>query len=120
MSGTNGNGHSNGNGHEPDSNGKNGRGGNGRFLKGNTGGPGNPQLQRLGEWQGAFREAITVDDMKTIALQLVAAAKSGEPWAVKEFLDRTLGKAPQPVAIGGMGESMSFTLKIGELSASDD
>jgi hypothetical protein len=37
-------------------------------------------------------QSVTEEDMQTVMRTLVEAAKSGEPWAVKELLDRTLGR----------------------------
>jgi hypothetical protein len=37
-------------------------------------------------------EAVTDDDMRAVVAALVAAAKRGESWAVKEVFDRTVGK----------------------------
>ncbi len=37
--------------------------------------------------------AISDDDIAKVVKKLVTEAKKGTPWAVKELLDRTLGKA---------------------------
>jgi hypothetical protein len=64
----------------------------GRFAAGNKGGPGNPYAARVGRWRAIMTEAITDDDMRAVVAALVAAAKRGESWAVKEVFDRTVGK----------------------------
>ena len=80
----------------PSTNGDNGlvatRDSKGRFLPGNPGGPGNPQAGSVGRWRQALAEAVSADDLARVAQKLVAAAKAGEPWAVRELLDRCLGK----------------------------
>lgn len=41
------------------------------------------------------------DDFRAIIDQLIEAAKRGEPWAVKDVLDRVLGKPKQAVQFDG-------------------
>jgi hypothetical protein len=77
----------------PSPSGSNGRGAGGRFGKGNPGGPGNPYAARVGRWRATLAETVTDADMQAVAKTLVKAAKAGEAWAVRELLDRTLGKA---------------------------
>ena len=75
------------------SNGSNGeRDGRGRFRKGNSGGPGNPNVTRLSQCRGALEAVVTPERMRTVFNQLLEAAERGESWAVRELLDRTLGK----------------------------
>jgi hypothetical protein len=64
----------------------------GRFASGNKGGPGNPYAARVGRWRAIMTDAVTDDDMRAVVAALVAAAKRGESWAVKEVFDRTVGK----------------------------
>lgn len=83
----------------PSPNGGNGRGENGRFLPGNSGGPGNPYAARVGEWRQALADAVTPEVITEVTNELVKAAKAGQPWAVKEIFDRCLGKATQPIEV---------------------
>ena len=80
----------------PSTNGDNGlaeaRDSKGRFLPGNPGGPGNPQARNVATWRKALAEAVSAEDVTQVAQRLVDAAKAGEPWAVRELLDRLLGK----------------------------
>ena len=48
-------------------------------------------------------ETVTEADVREVIAQLLEKAKGGEPWAVKEFLDRTLGKADQRLEVTGEG-----------------
>ena len=48
-----------------------------------------------------------VDD---IVNMLIGKAKEGEPWAVKELIDRVDGKAPQPLT-GGDDDENPITVK---------
>jgi hypothetical protein len=76
----------------PSPNGSNGRARGGKFAPGNKGGPGNPHAARVGQWRKQLAEALTDTEFGGVIRALVAAAKAGEPWAVREVLDRTLGK----------------------------
>jgi len=84
---------------DPSTNGANGRDARGRFVKGNTGGPGNPNAQHVARLQGGFHSACTVADARAICRRLVAMAKKGNALAAREVLDRTLGKALAPILL---------------------
>jgi hypothetical protein len=73
------------------------RDGQGRFLKGWKGGPGNanaitPDRVRFGN---ILKNSVSDADFEKVAQVLLAQAQSGEPWAIKELLDRLLGKSKQ-------------------------
>jgi len=76
----------------PSPNGSNGRSRGGRFGRGNPGGPGNPYAAQVGRWRVALTASVTEADMEAVVRALVKAAKAGEGWAVRELLDRTLGR----------------------------
>ncbi|MCG3136734.1 MAG: hypothetical protein HJJLKODD_00570 [Phycisphaerae bacterium] len=76
----------------PSTNGANGRDSSGRFMPGNPGGPGNPYAQQVAAWRGVLVNTVKASDIKMVVQRLVKAAKNGESWAVRELLDRTLGK----------------------------
>ena len=63
---------------------------NGRFVPGTTGGPGRPK--RASALRNAMLESVTEDDILEVTASLMRAAKAGEAWAVREFLDRIVGK----------------------------
>jgi len=96
----------------PSTNGDNGNGpvairdAKGRFLQGNPGGPGNPQAGNVGRWRQALAEAVSAEDLAEVTRRLVEAAKAGKPWAVRELLDRCLGKPH--VQIGVEAEAKSI------------
>lgn len=55
-------------------------------------------------FRDALRRAIAQDDGKRLrdtAEKLLTLASEGEPWAVKELVDRTDGKATQGVDLSG-------------------
>ncbi|HRQ74280.1 MAG TPA: hypothetical protein PLU35_14755 [Phycisphaerales bacterium] len=70
----------------------NGRDGRGRFAAGNPGGPGNPYAKRVGELRAALVEAVSAEDVRAIVGKLVEEAKAGDVRAIRELLDRTLGR----------------------------
>ncbi len=78
----------------------------GRFLPGNQAacGRGNPHAARVNAWRSALAQSVTAQDVRAVLKVLVQKAKAGEPWAVKEFLDRTLGKADQRLEVTGEGD----------------
>ena len=59
-----------------------------------------------------LRVALVQEDsrrLRTIADKLVKAAEQGEPWAVKEIMDRVDGKAVQSSEISGVdGEAIEL------------
>ena len=103
------------------------RGKNGRFLPGCPGGPGNPRAVAAVAWREALDAAISQEDFEAIVRKLIAAALDGESWAIREVLDRTLGRPGQSIAVTGVGskpelsetdaflngfESLSYDLKV--------
>lgn len=59
-----------------------------------------------------LRIALVQEDsrkLRTIAQKLVDAAEQGEPWAIKEVIDRVDGKAVQATEISGVdGEAIEL------------
>ncbi len=87
----------------------------GHFLPGNHQGIGNPGANRTAEWRAALVKTITPKDVEAVVGKLKAAAKAGEPWAIKEFLDRCLGKPIQTNIIGGdLGPAIKIIVGIQE------
>ena len=80
----------------PSTNRPNGRDARGRFTKGNPGGPGNPHVAAVAKWRTALVETVTAADLRRVIRKLVESAEAGEPWAIRELLDRTLGRPTQP------------------------
>jgi len=68
------------------------RGGDGRFLPGNPGGPGNPQARNVSVWRKALADSVSPDDLAQAIQKLIDSAKEGKAWAIRELLDRCLGK----------------------------
>jgi hypothetical protein len=61
-----------------------------------------------------LRKALVQEDsrkLRTIADRLVDAAEQGEPWAIKEVIDRVDGKAVQATEISGVdGDAVELKL----------
>jgi hypothetical protein len=75
----------------PSTNGDNGRGPNGRFAKGNPGGPGNPLGGKVAALRATLVDAVTPDDIREVVAALLVQAKEGEIAAVRELFQRLLG-----------------------------
>ena len=74
------------NGHDPAT---------GQFTPGNAGGPGNPHGRRVARLRALLAEAVTDGDLRAIVGKLVDRAKAGELAAIRELLDRIIGR-PTP------------------------
>jgi hypothetical protein len=69
------------------------RDGRGRFVKGSGGGPGNPYARRVARLRRELYRAVTPEDLRAVVRALVEKARAGDVAAIKELLDRTVGKA---------------------------
>jgi hypothetical protein len=92
------------NGHyeTPPANDATGREANGRFGKGNAGGPGNPYNRRVAELRRALLTVVSDEDICAIGRVLLEKAKSGDLAAIKLLFTYLLGKpapAPDPDAV---------------------
>ncbi len=56
-------------------------------------------MSRVASWRSALAESVTPEDIATVVKTLVDSARDGERWAVRELLDRTVGKPSQELAI---------------------
>jgi folylpolyglutamate synthase/dihydropteroate synthase len=65
---------------------------NGRFTKGNPGGPGNPHNAAISRLRKALHAAVTEEDIQAVITVLVEKAKEGNLAAIRELLDRAIGK----------------------------
>src|SRR5262245_56666763 len=97
----------------PTPNGHAGRDGRGRFAKGNPGGPGNPLHKRMALFRQTLLAAVTPEDVRQVVGQVVEQAKAGQPWAVREFLDRCVGKPLATMELtGAEGEPLGPTVQV--------
>lgn len=75
----------------PSPNGQNGRGNDGRFAKGNAGGPGNPHAVQVARLRAALLKSVTPEDVGDVIQALVAQAKAGDVASIRELFQRLLG-----------------------------
>jgi hypothetical protein len=77
----------------------NGRRSDGRFTRGNAGGPGNPFYRRQAEFRRAALELFTPEDVMSLLRVMLALGRNGDVAAAKVFLEYVVGKphkAPDP------------------------
>jgi hypothetical protein len=74
-----------------------GRDSQGRFTKGNAGGPGNPYYRRQAELKRMMLASVTEDDVQSVMQVLVGLARGGDLAAIKLFLEYTVGKPSKEV-----------------------
>src|SRR5206468_4509411 len=81
-----------------------GREANGRWAKGNPGGPGNPFARRVATLRKVILDRLTEQDLLAITEALLAKAKEGSVGAAKLLLAYAIGKpasAPDPDRLDG-------------------
>lgn len=61
------------------------------WEKGQSGNPGGVSKARL-TFRQLIEQAVTDKDFSGVVKVLLKAAKKGEPWAVREFFDLTVGR----------------------------
>jgi hypothetical protein len=76
---------------------ENGRDARGRFTPNNAGGPGNPFARRVAGLRKVLLEAVSDEDLRVVAEQLVVKAKMGDLAATKLLFQYVLGRAAATV-----------------------
>lgn len=83
-------------------------------TKGKVGAPlGNQNSKKSRLFYDQLRKELAQEDaikLRRIAKKLVEAAEDGEPWAVKEIMDRVDGKAIQVTEMSGLDGGVFETL----------
>ena len=77
---------------------------NGRWAKGNKGGPGNPFARQVAQLRKVILDRLTREDLLAITEALLAKAKEGNVGAAKLLLAYGIGKpasAPDPDHLDG-------------------
>ncbi len=83
----------------PSPNGGNGvRDTQGRFAKGNPGGPGNPYAKQVARVRSLIVEAVSEEDLRAVIAALVEKAKGGDIVAARELFDRLVGRPATAIA----------------------
>ena len=68
----------------------------GKFKKGNPGGGGKAALYKDKiRYNDLLRKCVTDDEFKKVAAKLLEKAQEGEGWAIRELMDRLMGKPKQ-------------------------
>ncbi len=68
---------------------------NGRFVKGWKGGPGNPHAKRVAQLRARIMQAVDDETFDEVITALIQMAKDKDLDAIRELLDRSIGKASQ-------------------------
>lgn len=79
------------------------RDGNGRFVKGHSGGPGRPSKKREERFYEITLRACTFKDWREIIKTAVKQAKTGDTAARKFLADYIIGPPAQRHEFGGIG-----------------
>jgi hypothetical protein len=74
-----------------------GRAADGRFARGNPGGPGNPYYRRQAELKRQMLAHVSDVDVMSVMRVLLGLARSGDLAAIKLFLEYTVGKPSKEV-----------------------
>jgi hypothetical protein len=85
-----------------------GRGPGRAFAKGNPGGPGNPFARAVNQLRAKLYAVVSEADLEEVVKALLTKAKAGEVPAVKELLDRLIGKPPQAIQLSGGEEAITL------------
>src|SRR5690348_12260286 len=75
---------------------KPGRTADGKFDRGNSGGPGNPFARQVASFREALYEAVTRDMLKDLACRLWGLAMGGNVAAARLLLQYLVGKPQDP------------------------
>lgn len=78
-----------------------GRDENGRFAKGNSGGPGRMPREKESRYYDLLISSVSLDDWQAIVRKAVAQAKAGNPVARKWLADYILGTPVQRLETSG-------------------
>ncbi|MBI2603132.1 MAG: hypothetical protein HYW48_08755 [Deltaproteobacteria bacterium] len=75
----------------PSTNGDIGRDAQGRFAKGNSGGPGNPHIRRVASFRRTLLSSVSEGDVNEIVAALVKSAKNGNIAAARFVISYVIG-----------------------------
>ena len=85
---------------------------NGRFISGNSGGPGRPSKKREERFLEITVAACTFTDWRAIVKKAVEQARRGNPIARKWLSDYLIGPPAQKLKLAGEdGEALTIVLK---------
>ena len=70
----------------------NGRDGGGRFAAGNRAASGHKRREHIARLRNAFTTCVSENDILDVVTKLLELAKAGDLGAIKQLLDRAIGK----------------------------
>ena len=76
----------------------------GRFAPGNKFSKGNPYAQQVARLRSALMEAVTPEKLASVVQALIREAEGGNIPAIKELLDRVLGRPVEADLFERIGE----------------
>jgi hypothetical protein len=79
----------------------NGRHANGKFAVGNKAGKGNPLMRRMQNLRCALLRHVKKEDLLEVVDALLEKAKGGDLAAIRELLNRLIGRPALPVELSG-------------------
>ena len=94
--------------------GKSGRNAKGQFAEGNKAGSYSKDIARKTQiLRQVFMDELKEEDIRQICRVLIRKAKRGQLAAIKEVMDRGMGKVPQAMELGGQdGEPLEVTFHV--------
>jgi len=103
----------------PSPNGSIGRSSNGRFSKGNPGGPGNPYAKRIATLRGCFLASVSDLDMIAITRQIIEMAKSGDISAIRLVMAYVIGEPGSMMQSTLDSEGTTILAQVNEIESSN-
>ena len=95
------------------------RGENGRFLKGNAGGPGSPYVKQVAALKASLYEALTPADINAIMQRMLAEAVAGNVPAARLVLEYSVGKPLPGSTASALDGEMMAKLNFDRLTADE-
>jgi hypothetical protein len=84
---------------QPKPTGVSGRSKDGQFTAGNKFGSGNPCNKKAQQLRNSLLQTVTEDDLISITKTLISMARNGNLVAIREVLDRALGKPTASIEV---------------------
>lgn len=93
---------------------------NGRFVKGNGGGPGRPKKEKEAAYLDILLSVVTPDDWRKVCAVALARAKSGDAKARDWLSNYIVGRPVERHEVSGPnGAAIDFNIAWGDYAASD-
>ena len=83
------------------------RGENGRFLRGNPGGPGSPHSKQVAQLRAALFESLTREDIWAVMRKMRDRALDGDVPAARLLLEYSIGRPPSGCTAGALDAELT-------------